>query len=220
MFSRAVENLRSRGKALIVASVLALSTWAVGAAPMTNPDPGLFENDIDGQGYFRSSGASLAWEIFDLGDTQASFGFYPRSGPNPAVTIFEAADLALEYAIVSFADGYVYDVEDAAVQSTFAVPVGDFGFFLDLPGLGTFYSDPTYNPGGSDVFGAFPVIGQPGDYSFTFSAGGTVLAWELMTNLQAVPEPGVIVLLGAGLVGLVGLSRRRRTGGDCERRVG
>lgn len=123
-----------------------------------------------------------------------------------------ATDLTVEYAIVSFTDGYVYDVEEAAVQSTFATPVGDFGFFLDLPGLGTFYSDSAYNPGGVDVFGAFPVIGQPGDYSFTFSVGSTVLAWELMTNIQAVPEPGVIILLGAGLVGL-GLSRRRRLGG-------
>lgn len=213
MFSRAIKIGRSRAKALLTALVLAFSTWSVVATPMTNPDPGLFENDIDGQGYFRSSGASLAWEIFDLGDTQAAFGFYPRSGATPIV-IFEAADLSLEYAIVSFTDGYVYDVEDAAVQSSFAVPVGDFGFFLDVPGLGTFYSDPTYNPAGVDVFGAFPVIGQPGDYSFTFSVGSTVLAWELMTNLQSIPEPRVIVLLGAGLVGL-GLSRRRRLGGGA-----
>ena len=81
------------------------------AAPLPNPDPTIFADDIGGSGYFRPIGqGTLALEFFDLGDSAASFGFFKRGTPGDRTPIFEASDLAGQGAIVDFINGVVFDV--------------------------------------------------------------------------------------------------------------
>lgn len=198
-------------KASVAACAMTLIATNASALPFPNPDPGTLADDIDGTGYF-STGAlgSLSFELFDLGDSNAIFGFFDRDTPASQVPIFEAADLAGEAAIIDFTAGFVFDVEDDAIQSLFA-PVDEIGFYLDFVGF-TLYSDPTLNLGSTDLMGAFASTSD--DFlSLLFFDGPadnpqrSLLSWHVISDLTAstgeVPTPATSLLTMLGLALLV-----------------
>lgn len=194
------------GKAAAAACVLALLSTNASALPFPNPDPGNLSDDIDGTGYFSAGSlGSLTFELFDLGDSNAIFGFFDRDTPTTLVPIFEAADVAGSAAIIDFAAGYVFDVEDNAIQSLFA-PVDVLGFYLDFAGS-LLYSDPSLNVGGADIMGAFASTADDFLSLLFFDAPAdspnrSLLSWHVVSDLTParadvpVPATGLLVLLG------------------------
>lgn len=208
-----LRSLGSLSRHLFATLVAITFVGSAVSAPLPNPAPADFADDIDGSGYFKPVGdGSLALELFDLGDGVASFGFFARGAPNTRIPIFEAADTTGSSAIVDFVNGFVYDVEDSAIQSLFAAPITEIGFYLDLDSLGILFSDPGLNLGGADVMGAYPALAAPDSFSLMFmGVDGTVYGWEYLTGLQAsvIPVPGSVALLGLGML-LLAARRRSR----------
>ena len=207
-------------KASVAVCAMTLLAVNASALPFPNPDPGTLADDIDGSGYF-STGAlgSLSLELFDLGDSSAIFGFYDRDTPASQVPIFEATDLTGAAAIIDFTAGFVFDVEDDAIQSLFA-PVDEVGFYLDFAGF-TLYSDPTLNLGNTDLMAAFASTSD--DFlSLLFFDGPadnpqrSLLSWHVISDLTAstgeVPTPAtsLLTILGLALLAARLASRTRR----------
>lgn len=201
----------------LLAGALLISQSAM-ATQFLNPFPGVLEDDIDGTGLFSPEPIALSTEFLDVFDTSAEFGFFTSSDPGTLVPIFEAGDLTGESALIDFATGYVFDVEDAAGQNVFS-PVSDpIGFYLDLPGIATLYSVPEMNFGGLDGFGAYRTVGGD-DFNLMFLVPGTaptldsLLSWHTVSGLTPVaaqvPTPMPLALIGVGIV-LFGAKRIRR----------
>ena len=188
-----------------------------------NPDPTIYGNDIDGTGYFIPSGGSIALEFFDLTEQTvavgSTFGFYFQSDPLAPITIFDSTDLVGDTAIIDYINGVVYDFDDGnTVQSLFTPATENIGFFISLDnsfGFPSLYTDPLLN-NDYDVAGVFPILGSSESYAFTFMLPdvtaplqATPLVGEIVTGINPVPEPSTIILLGSGLLGVLGLKRKR-----------
>ena len=194
------------GRGVAAVCSLMLVAGIASATPFPNPDPGSLGDDLNGSGYFNfGSAGSLSLELFDLGDTIASFGFFGQGAPGTLISIFEASDLAGESAIIDFTAGIIFDVEDSAVQSFFT-SVPTIGFYLDFAGF-IIYSDPTLNLGGLDLMGAFPSTNS-NFLSLLFFDGTadhpqrSLLSWHVISNISAVPVPTtwLLIMIGLGLL--------------------
>lgn len=207
-----VSAVRKFGARLIALCCLLVVANSASAIPFPKPDLDHLD-DLDDSGYFNAGVlGSLSLELFDLGDSVASFGVFEQGSPGTLIPIFEAGDLTNQFAIIDFAAGYVFDVEDNAIQSTFA-PLGTLGFYLDFGGF-VLYSDPTLNIGGADLMGAFPTVN--GDYLSLLFFDGTadnprrsLLSWNVISDVTAVPVPASPLLILAGL-SLLAATRRQR----------
>lgn len=214
---RTIKSTWKVASSVIAGACLFAFASTASAVPFTNPDPGTLMDDIDGSGYFSPSGlGSLVFELFDLGDTAAEFGGFDKNDPGTLIPFFEASDLTGEAAMVDFTGGFVFDVEDNAIQSVFA-PIDSVGFYLDLPGLGTLFSDPTLNLGGVDVMAAHPTIGQPFTSLIFYdgpagaAAPATLMSWHLISDVTGgVPLPSSAALLALGLLALRGKRTHKR----------
>ncbi|MET0053134.1 MAG: VPLPA-CTERM sorting domain-containing protein [Candidatus Thiodiazotropha sp.] len=89
-------------------------------------------------------------------------------------------------------------------------------FFNDNVNGWQFYSwgsDYINSGGTSNLTEAFaPMIFDPDEHYYAFVAGGSVLPTEIGVdlNVSAVPVPAAVWLFGSGLLGLVGLNRRKQ----------
>lgn len=222
--------LISRFIALIFAGLLSLAVTPAAAVPFAIPAPLVAEAgpDIDGSGYFNpADNASVAIELFDLAGSTAPLGtrlgFYRQGAPGALFTIFEItdqqtiADPQQQRALIDFATGRVLDWDSGqasgTLQNVFAPGTNPFGLFVQILGLGTFFSDPLLNPGGVDVFGAFPRLASsrtifPTFFSIQSDGTSVPLHISLLTNVVPIPGPQTLALLVLGLA-LAGASRIR-----------
>lgn len=202
------------------------------AAPLPNPDPSVFGDDLDDPGLFIPSDLVVNFEVFDpgtflgLGGNTFGFFFDGMDVTNPAnlFTIFDPSDQDTgsipQIALIDFSAGIVYDYDDGSSvtpQDTFT-GAGNIGFYLTPdPALGipTLFTVPSLNLGGEDFAGTFPFLGPPEDdfliaFEIPDGSGGFIpLGFEVTAGISPVPAPGTLLLLGSGLVGLVGYSRKR-----------
>ncbi len=133
-------------------------------------------------------------------------------------------------------NGNWYNVAYAATNTsntsiflTFAAPVTSVGGIMNYaPGYGTPFLNAydasntliaSYDlsvaaggistPGGTDA-GMFRGVSYAGGISMIELQGGYALTQDLEAATATVPEPSTIVLMGAGMLGLVALRRRQR----------
>jgi hypothetical protein len=147
----------------------------------------------------------------------------PYDFTSPAVGVLGGGvDLIFDYAVLKYQKLYLNATILSQVDASFSsdpvyVPLGavngwNFGSFSGLTGTGTigtlnFQVDPLASIGASDNI-AMSVSTTSGGWFDTDGNGITPTLNGATVNV--VPIPGAIWLLGSGLIGLVGLNRRRK----------
>lgn len=222
---------------LLAGSFVALAAGNVAAVPndladLDNDAGSALFPDVPENTYFdtHSGYASLTDTSERLDDTNATllaeaaglesgnaFGLFSRTTGEELV-VFPGAQSPTTGATISFdvATGQATHEGSGAT----AMIGRTFGFFIDN-GLGNvWYSDPTMNEG-VDLAGLYDTTGTSGEGLF---GSNLVVAFEDtvegdrdyndmvvgLTDVEAVPEPGTLALMGMGILGL-GLSRVRKS---------
>lgn len=203
---------------IIVFLVFPLSAFAV---PILNPSPANYADD-DGSTLFLPNGATFYFEAFDplamLGLT-SSFGFYRASDPSEMVTLFDSADDTggvTQIAAVNFDFGVVLDVDSGVMEDSFTAGISEIGFFLEVDGHFTLYSEPDLN-GGTDHMASFRSLFDPSSYFLAFLVpdgppGVDESVYLTLTNgtpTAPIPAPSSTILMTLGLL-MLATSRRRR----------
>ena len=173
------------------------------------------------------TGMSAVTFVIEIAGNAAinSFGIYGMNGQK--VEIFAGSDTAGAQAVVSIkADGSVFlnVLQDTGKKFTGNI----FGFYLDN-GTDVWYSDSALNSDGEDHMIAFQGDGTdkiqtPGNAPGYWLNNEYILAWEdlsgtadwdfndfvvMVESVVPTPEPGTMALLGAGMLGLAIISKRR-----------
>ncbi|MDY6949385.1 MAG: DUF4114 domain-containing protein [Pseudomonadota bacterium] len=161
-----------------------------------------------------------------------SFGVYDLNDPNARLSVFDGADTAGSQAILRLrqtVNGWRVSVQEigATTWTHQLLSTSAFGFYLNVQGEGTFYSQSSRNADGLDHMYAYRGTGTPfltgplaGEL---FTRQDYLLAWEdllgggdrdyqdfvaVVQDISPVPLPPAVLLLISGLVGLAGVSRR------------
>jgi len=166
-----------------------------------------------------------------------SFGVFDASNNAKTVSLFSGAAAQGDKAAISIeADGSVWVTYTDKSSGT--VTGGDtgidfagnlFGFYLDNGHSEIWYSDSQLNSDGADHLVAFQGNNEnvqiPGWSTGPFLTEDYILAWEdlnasqwdfdyqdmvlMVESMVPVPEPATMFLFGLGLIGVVGVSRRK-----------
>ena len=172
------------------------------------------------------AGGSVATIVIELAGFASgnSFGVFDMANPGNAVQLFAGANVAGDQAILSIkADGSVHvNLADTGVD--FAG--NQFGYWLNTPQQNTWYSDTALNIDGSDHLAAYQgtntdTVALPGIAPGLWTNNEFVLAWEdlalgagaggdfndfvvMVESVKPIPEPGILALMGLGLLGFMG----------------
>ncbi len=154
-----------------------------------------------------SSVAALLIEIAGYRNINI-FGWYQVSNPSNRAVIFNGP-------------------ASAGAVTTITIPVTDYGFFIQVGAGGPiYYTQSSLNPAGDTTHQHFVVFAQnPPSPTPTYWIGmedlplgsSTLLNREgnmgdyndMVVRITPIPEPGTLVLLGTGLIGVAGLVRRK-----------
>ena len=167
-----------------------------------------------------TGGGAVSTIVIELAGAanSTSFGIFDRANRLNRVEIFDGPDSQGDQATIAiFADG---SVTVNSIDSNMDFAANAFGFYLDHVS-GLFYSDTSLNGDGVDHMAAYEGVGDtiqiPGLAPTTWAAAEFILAFEdlfgggdtdyddfvvLVNSIEAIPEPGVLALLGMGLLAL------------------
>lgn len=197
---------------LLFAALFCTAGYA--SATVINPLPSDFGPD-DGTELFHPMSDVLSVEFFDLVGSlggPSTFGFFFEFAPANLIPIFEPSDQGgTQAALIDFANGVVFDVDEGGtVQSTFTGN-GNIGFFLSLEPDApiVLFTVSAFNAG-LDLAATFPSFASSDTYLLGFELPplptssdqtGQTIAYELVSGTKPVPEPGTAFLIGLLLAG-------------------
>jgi hypothetical protein len=172
------------------------------------------------------SGTTMIIEIAGQAGTN-TFGVYDAANNSNSVQLFDGAASGGDQTVMSIKlDGSVWvNLVDTGVN--FAG--NSFGYYLGTVN-GTFYSDTSLNGDTADHMLAYQGTGDtiqlPNIAPGTWTANEYALAWEdlpasaadfdyndmvlMVESVEPVPVPAAVWLFGSGLLGLIGMARRKK----------
>jgi hypothetical protein len=192
---------------------------------------------MDSYWSISASGGSVATIVVELAGFKNTslFGIYDVANPAKKVTMFGgSASVGSQRVISIMSDGSVFS---NFVDTGINFSGNNFGYFLNSipggPAGGEFFSDTTLNTDGIDHMVAFqgkgidtvqiaslaPGLWTTNEYALAWedlSGGGDGDYQDFVVMVEsvvptAVPIPAAAPLFGSGLLGLIGLARRRST---------
>jgi hypothetical protein len=206
----------------------------VSGASSVNAGSDCLADSADSSWSINGNGLSGVTLVIELAGNASSntFGIYDVTNSSNMVQLFDGAASQSDQSVLSIkANGAVFvDLVDTGI----IFDANNFGYYLGTRSNGTFYSDSSLNADGADHLYAYQGKGDgiqiPGLAAGTWTENQFALAWEdlrasnskadfdfndfvVMVDSvapSAVPVPAAVWLFVSGLLGLVGMARRRR----------